>query len=342
MEIDLLGIDLAKRVFQLHGADRRGRAIYRNKVSRAALIETVRNLRPRTIAMEACGSAHHWARCFEGAGFEVRLISPHYVTPFVKTNKNDRNDAEAIVEAASRPSMNFVTVKSVEQQDMQAAHRVRELLVQQRTAIINQARGLLGERGLAIAQSPAAFRKAIPQILGETEGELTSFCRSLIMTLVQRLRALEEEIVVAEGWIRSFMNRSALCQKIATVPGIGPVTATAIVAAVGRADGFRNGRHLAAWLGLVPRQHSSGGKSQLFGISKRGDRYLRTLLIHGARSVLIRVSGKHDARSRWLQELIARRGYNRACVALANKNARIIQVLLSTEATYKPAAQTDS
>jgi transposase len=219
--------------------------------------------------MEACGSAHHWARRFEEAGIQVRLISPHYVTPFVKTNKNDRNDAEAIVEAASRPSMNFVVVKSIEQQDMQAAHRVRELLVQQRTAIINQAGGLLGERGIAIAQSPAAFRKAIPGILVQTEGELTSFCQSLIMTLVQHLRALEEEIAVAEGWIRSFMNRSALCQKkIAAVPGIGPITATAIVAAVGRADGFRNGRHLAAWLGLVPRQHSSGGRSQLYGISK--------------------------------------------------------------------------
>jgi transposase len=271
----------------------------------------------------------------------VRLISPHYVSPFVKTNKNDRNDAEAIVEAASRPSMNFVAVKSVEQQDMQAAHRVRELLVQQRTAIINQARGLLGERGIAIAQSPAAFRKAIPEILVQSEGELTSFCQSLIMALVQHLRALEEQIAEAEGWIHSFMNRSDLCQKIAAVPGIGPITATAIVAAVGRADGFRNGRHLAAWLGLVPRQHSSGGKSQLYGISKRGDKYLRTLLIHGARSILIRVSGKLDARSRWLQELIARRGYNRACVALANKNARIIQVLLSTEATYKPVSLAD-
>jgi transposase len=180
MEIDLLGIDLAKRVFQLHGADVRGRAVYRNKVSRAALVETVRALRPQVIAMEACGSAHHWARRFQEAGIEVRLISPHYVSPFVKTNKNDRNDAEAIVEAASRPSMNFVAVKSVEQQDMQAAHRVRELLVQQRTAIINQARGLLGERGIAIARSPAAFRKAIPEILVQSEGELTSFFQSLI------------------------------------------------------------------------------------------------------------------------------------------------------------------
>lgn len=200
---------------------------------------------------------------------EVCLTSPRYVTPFVKTNNNDRNDAEAIIEAASRPSMNFVAVKSVEQQGIQAAHRLRELLVQQRTAIINQARGLLAERAITIAQSPAAFRKATPEILLQTEGELTSFCQSPVMTLVQHLRALEEEIAGTEGWIRSFMNRSALCQKIAAVPGVGPITATAIVAAVGRAGGFGNGRHLAGWLGLVPGQHSSGGKSQLYGISKR-------------------------------------------------------------------------
>jgi transposase len=336
MGIDLLGIDLAKHVFQLHGADRHGHVLHRSKVSRTALVSTVRNLYPRVIAMEACGSAHHWARCFQDLGIEVRLISPHYVTPYVKTNKNDRNDAEAIVEAASRPTMNFVPVKSVEQQDMQAAHRVRELLVHQRTAIINQARGLLGERGITIAQSPAAFRRAMPEILKHCEGELTSFCQTLITMLLQQLRNLEEQIAIAEGWITSFMNQSALCQKIAAIPGIGPITATAIVAAVGKAEGFKNGRHLAAWLGLVPKQHSSGGKSRLHGISKRGDTYLRTMLIHGARSVLIRVSGKCDVRSRWLQELIARRGYNRAAVALANKNARIIQVLLSTDASYRP------
>ena len=288
--------------------------------------------------MEACSSAHHWARRFQQMGIEVRLISPQYVTPFVKTNKNDRNDAEAIVEAASRPAMRFVTVKSVDQQDMMAAHRVRELLVRQRTALINQIRGLLGERGITIAQSPEAVHRAMPEILKACEGELTVFCRTLVTELLQQVHGLEERIAQAEAWIKAFMKRSALCKKITAIDGVGPITATAIVAAVGEAKEFKNGRHLAAWLGLVPRQYSSGGKSRLKGISKRGDTYLRTLLIHGARSVLRYTAGKTDARSRWLQDLIARRGYNRAAVALANKNARVIQALLSSEATYQPAS----
>jgi transposase len=195
--------------------------------------------------------------------------------------------------------------------------------------------GALNDRGVHDRGSPAAFRRAMPEILKQCEGELTSFCQTLITMLLQQLRNLEEQIAIAEDWITAFMNQSALCQKMAAIPGIGPITATAIVAAVGKAEGFKNGRHLAAWLGLVPKQHSSGGKSRLHGISKRGDTYLRTMLIHGARSVLIRVSNKFDVRSRWLQELIARRGYNRAAVALANKNARIIQVLLSSDASYR-------
>jgi transposase len=337
MDIDVLGIDLAKRVFQLHGANRRGVVQHRSKVTRAALLGAVRELRPRVIAMEACSSAHHWARRFQELGIEVHLISPQYVSPFVKTNKNDRNDAEAIVEAACRPAMRFVTVKSVEQQDMQAVHRVRELLVHQRTALINQVRGLLGERGITIAQSPAAFKRALPEILKQCDDELTSFCQTLMTELLQEVHALEERIAHAEAWIKAFMKRSALCKKITAVEGIGPITATAIVAAVGEAKEFKNGRHLAAWLGLVPRQYSSGGKARLKGISKRGDTYLRTLMIHGARSVLKYVAGKTDARSRWLQELIARRGYNRAAVALANKNARVIQALLSSEGAYRPA-----
>jgi transposase len=218
------------------------------------------------------------------------------VTPFVKTNKNDRNDAEAIVKAACRPAMRFVTVKSVEKQDMQAAHRVRELLVQQRTALINQCRGLLGERGITIAQSPAALKRAVPEILKECEGEITSFCQALKMELLEQVHAIEERIATSEAWVKAFLKRSALCKKIAAIDGIGPITATAIVAAVGDAKAFKNGRHLAAWLGLVPRQYSSGGKSQLQGISKRGDKYLRTLLIHGARSVL-RYVARQDRRA---------------------------------------------
>lgn len=337
MEIDILGIDLAKRVFQLHAADRHGRVQHRSKVSRAALLGAVRELRPRVVAMEACSSAHYWGRCFQQMGLEVRLISPQYVSPFVKTNKNDRNDAEAIVEAACRPAMRFVPVKSVDQQDMQAAHRARQLLVRQRTALINQVRGLLGERGITIAQSPEAFKRAMPAILAQVDGELTTFCRTLITDLLQAVHVLEQRIAQSEAWIKSFTKQSALCQRIIAIGGVGPITATAIVAAVGDAKEFKNGRHLAAWLGLVPRQYSSGGKSCLKGISKRGDGYLRTLLIHGARSALKYIGGKTDARSRWLQELIARRGYNCAAVALANKNARIIQVLLSSERDYRPA-----
>jgi transposase len=337
MEIDVLGIDLAKRVFQLHGADRSGRALHRSKVSRASLSQAVVSLRPRVIVMEACSSAHHWARHFQALGIEARLISPQYVAPFVKTNKNDRNDAEAIVEAASRPAMRFVTIKSVEQQDIQAAHRVRELLVHQRTALINQVRGLLGERGLIIAQSAQAFKRTVPGLLQTCADELTAFTQALLTDLLQQMHSLEEHIDRVEGVIKGFMKGSALCKKIAAVDGIGPITATAIVAAVGDAKEFKNGRHLAAWIGLVPRQFSSGGKSRLKGISKRGDTYLRSLLIHGARAVLRYAPNKTDARSRWLQALIERRGYNRAAVALANKNARVIQALLSSDESYRAA-----
>jgi transposase len=340
MDVDILGIDLAKRVFQLHGADRRGRALYRAKVTRSELVETVRRLQPRTIAMEACSSAHHWARQFQALGVEVKLVSPHYVKPFVKTNKNDRNDAEAIVEAACRPSMNFVPVKSVEQQDIQVIHRTRELLVHQRTALINQVRGLLAERGFTVGRSPAAFKKSAPEILAEAQGELTERCQTLLRMALEGFHAIEAQIAKTEGWLEAVMKQSTLCQKIAAIPGVGVMTATAMVAAVGDAKAFKNGRHLAAWIGLVPQQHSSGGKSRLLGISKRGDAYLRTLLIHGARSVLIRVACRKDARSVWLQELISRRGYNRATVALANKNARIIQSVLSGSDGYRPSMVT--
>ncbi|MEI7297967.1 IS110 family transposase [Paraburkholderia tropica] len=338
MEIDILGIDLAKHVFQLHGAGRSGQAVHRSKIGRGALIETVDKLRPRIVVMEACSSAHHWARRVSALGIEVRLISPQYVTPFVKTNKNDRNDAEAIVEAASRPTMRFVSVKSIEQEDIQAVHRMRAILVRQRTAIINQVRGLLAERGLIVARSVQAFKRAIPVLLSSEDSELTPFAQSLVTDMLQHLQALEARIHCLETAIKDFVKNSPLCRKITAVEGVGPLTATAIVGAIGDAKQFSNGRHLAAWLGLVPRQYSSGGKARLQGISKRGDTYLRTLLIHGARTVLQYASGKTDKRSRWLQQLIARRGYNCAAVALANKNARILQVLLSTNAFYKPAA----
>lgn len=339
MEVDVLGIDLAKRVFQLHGATRTGVVVHRSKVSRPSFLESIRRLSPKLVVMEACSSAHHWARVLQRQGIEVRLISPQYVAPFVKTNKNDRNDAEAIVEAASRPSMRFVSIKTVEQQDLQALHRLRQLLVHQRTAIINQVRGVLAERGIVVAQSPTAFHRAMPTVLAGQDDELSQFCRGLLVELLEHLKSVEEKIDSCDARVKVFMASSQACKRIGEIDGVGPLTATAIVAAVGDASEFKNGRHLAAWLGLVPRQYSSGGKSKLYGISKRGDTYLRTLLIHGARAVLRYVAGKTDSQSRWLQQLIERRGYNRAAVAVANKNARIIQALLSSERAYvRPAA----
>jgi len=336
MQIDILGIDLAKRVFQLHGAIRGGAVVHRSKVSRPGLMQAIVRLQPRLVVMEACASAHHWARQLEASGIKVQLISPQFVTPFAKTNKNDRNDAEAIVEAASRPTMRFVAVKSVEQQDIQALHRMRQLLVHQRTAVINHLRGILGERGVVVAKSPAAFHSAMPAVLAAESNELTATCRGLLVESLQHLDVIERRIEEADARVRRLMSSCELSRKIGAIEGIGPLTATAVVAAVGDASAFKNGRHLAAWLGLVPRQHSSGGRSQLHGISKRGDTYLRTLLIHGARSVLRWLGEKQDAHSRWLRDLIERRGFNRAAVALANKNARIIQALLSSERAYRP------
>ncbi|MDF3881172.1 IS110 family transposase, partial [Cupriavidus basilensis] len=205
MEVDILGIDLAKQVFQLHGADRRGRPVHRAKVSRGSLLEAVRTLKPGMVVLEACSTAHHWARRFQSLGIEVGLISPQYVSPFVKTNKNDRNDAEAIVEAASRPAMRFVTVKSVEQQDIRAAHRMRAILIRHRTAMINQMRGLLGERGLTISRSPEAFKRAIPELLSKSADELTLFCQTLLTELLQHLHAIEERVHLIETSIQSFM-----------------------------------------------------------------------------------------------------------------------------------------
>ena len=339
MEIDVLGIDLAKRVFQLHGATRTGVVLHRSKVSRPALFEAITRLSPELVVMEACSSAHHWARRLQSQGIEARLISPQYVAPFVKTNKNDRNDAEAIVEAASRPAMRFVTIKTIQQQDIQALHRLRQLLIHQRTAAITQVRGVLAERGIVVAQSPAAFHRAMPEILASPNDELSQFCRGVIVELLEHLKSLEERIGSCDDRVKTVMASSEACKRISAIDGVGPLTATAIVAAVGDASEFKNGRHLAAWLGLVPRQHSSGGKSKLYGISKRGDTYLRTLLIHGARSVLRYVAGKTDVQSRWLRDLIERRGYNRAAVAVANKNARVIQALLRSDRAYeRPAA----
>jgi len=338
MEITTLGIDLAKNVFQLHGVNTIGEKVLSKQCSRKQLIEFAAKLPACLIAMEACGSAHHWARKFISMGHEVRLISPQFVKPFVKSNKNDANDAEAIVEAAIRPSMRFVTVKTVSQQDVLSLHRVRSRIVGARTALINEIRGLLGEYGLVLPQGARQVRSQLLTIVDIKSSELTSHSRALFKDLYEELVAIDEKIKSMDKKIQNLSGCDAQAKKLMQLPGVGPLTATALVASVGNASMFENGRGLSGWLGLVPRQHSSGGKNKLGGISKRGDQYLRTLFIHGARSVLLRIETREDAQAKWLKRLIERRGFNRACVALANKNARVAWALLAREESYRKAA----
>ncbi len=338
MKIKTIGIDLAKNVFQLHGVDEYGKVILKQRLSQKKFALFFSNLESCLIGMEACGSAHYWARRLRQQGHEVRLISPQYVKPYVKTNKNDANDAEAICEAVSRPNMRFVQVKTVEQQDIQFLHRIRSRLVKERTALVNQTRGLLREYGVFIAEQLGSFRAQVPSALEDGENELTTLARELVAEQYLQLQALDTQIKEVERRIDTVYRGSELCQRLGRLEGAGPMISTALVAAVGDGKCFNNGRQLSAWLGLVPRQHSSGGKNRLLGISKRGESYLRMLLIHGARSVLYRSRRKTDAKSRWLQGLEARRGPQRACVALANKNARVLWALMQSEADYCPTS----
>ena len=279
-------------------------------------------LAPCLIGMETCGSAHYWARELEKMGHTVKLMAPQFVKPYVKSNKNDANDAEAICEAVARPTMRFVAIKTIEQQDIQAVHRIRSELVQQRTAKGNQIRGLLSEYGLVMGQRIEVLRKALPLLLEDAENGLTIDFRTLLEGLQQDLITLDERVDEMDKKIRLLASSNEDAKRLQQIPGIGPITATALICAIGDGKQFKRGRDLAAWLGLTPRQHSSGGKDRLLGISKRGDAYLRTLLIHGARSVLRVAGNKEDPRSRWIQSLCGRRNKNIAAVALANKNAR--------------------
>jgi transposase len=335
--ITTLGIDLAKTSFQLHGVDEKGRKVFGKKLSRSKMIEFISNLPPCTIAMEACGSSHHFGRKFTKMGHTVKLIAPQYVKPFVKTQKNDRNDAEAIVEASVRPSMNFVTVKTVEQQDVQLLHRVRSRLVGSRTALMNEMRGTLAEYGVVIPVGISNLKKAIPEILEQTNNELTNSLRSLVEVLSSELRELETRIDLLDVRVKDVFEQSESAKRIAKIEGIGVITATAMVAAVGDAKQFKSSRQMSAWLGLVPRQNSTGGKTKLLGITKKGDRYLRCLLVHGGRSVVRLAAKKDDSRSKWVADKHLRRGANRAAVAVANKNARIIWKLLVSGEEYRSA-----
>jgi len=264
-------------------------------------------------------------------------MPPSYVKPYVKRNKNDAADAEAICEAVSRSHMRFVPIKTVVQQDMQAEHRVRQLLVKQRTSLVNQLRGLLSEYGIPIPQGIGSVRRRLPEILEDTENGLSPSVCALFTRLRDQIQVLDEQIAQSDQAIKRAVQTDERCQRLMSMAGIGPLIATALVAAIGNGQTFKNGRQVAAWLGLVPRQHSSGGKSRLLGISKRGDRYLRTLLIHGARAVIYRVKDATSSRALWLKQLIERRGVNRATVALANKMARIAWAMLARGEVYRAA-----
>jgi len=337
MKITTIGIDLAKSVFQIHGVDERGKTVLRKQLKREQMAPFFANLVPCLIGMEACGSAHFWANKLQALGHTVKLMAPQFVKPYVKTNKNDAADAEAICEAVSRPNMRFVPIKNGEQQAVLALHRARQGFVKARTAQANQIRGLLAEHGITIPQGIAHIGKRLPEILEDGENGLPGTFRHLIERLGEHLKELDRQVKELEVQIQLWHRESTMSKKLAQIPGIGPVTASAIVASVGNAKNFENGRQLAAWLGLVPRQNSSGGKQTLLGISKRGDSYLRTLLIHGARAV-IRVSERKAAYAgSWLACIMERRNKNVAAVALANKNARIVWALLALERDYEPS-----
>lgn len=333
--ITLVGIDIAKTIFQIHAVDKRGKAIMRRKLKRTELLSFVSNLPKCTIAMEACGGSNFWARQFQSYGHEVKLISPQFVKPFVKTNKNDAHDAQAITEAASRPEMRFVPIKHVEQQDIQCVHRIRQRLITKRTALVNQIRGLLAEYGIIIPEGMAQVRKKLLEIIGNMNNELTSLTRDLFSELYDEFLALQKRIDMYEKRIRHIFENNPICQKLKAIEGIGPISATILITALSDPKLFKNGRHFAAFLGLVPKQCSSGGREKLLGISKRGDTYLRSLLIHGARAVLNYADKKADGRSRWLKQLKERRGFNKACVALANKNARVVWALVANNTYYQ-------
>ena len=336
MNTTTIGLDIAKNCFQVHGVDAHGKTTLQRQLRRAEVLTFFANLPACLIGIEACGSAHHWARKLGGLGHQVKLMPAQFVKAYVKANKNDARDAEAICEAVARPNMRFVAVKTVAQQELLMLHRVRQRLVMERTAKANQLRGLLGEFGIVVPQGLHRLRRVMPEILADAENGLSCRLRERFSHLFSHLRELDASISEWERQIVAWHRESPLSQRLDKIPGIGPLGASALVASIGDIRTFKSGRQLAAWLGLVPRQDSSGGKTRLLGISKRGDRYLRTLLILGARSVL-RQMQRHPARAAqsWLERLTARSHPHIAAVALANKSARIAWALLAHEREYQ-------
>ncbi|PMO70879.1 transposase [Vibrio breoganii] len=335
MKTITIGLDIAKNVFHAVFVTSHGKVTKKKQMKRAAVLKFFANTEPAIVVMEACGSSNYWAREIQKLGHEVKLIAPQYVVAYRRKNKNDYNDAEAIAECSQRDDMSFVPIKDIEQQDAQMLLRIRERLVKQRTKLSNQIRGMLLEYGLCINKGTAALRRAVPEFLEDADNSLTWTARSLFSELYEEYLLLSDKIEKVDKKIKAFTKENELCQLAQTVTGIGPITALALYAAIGNGKHFANGRHFAAWCGLVPRQHSTGGKSVLYGISKKGNIVLRALLVHGARSVLNVVDKKEDKLSVWATNLKMKKSYNVACVALANKLARVVWSVIANNRPYE-------
>ena len=336
MELHTIGIDLGKTVFHLVGLNLRGEVVVRKKYSRKQLLHFTANLHVALIGMEACGGAHFLGRTLREQGHEVRLIPAQYVKPYVKTNKNDYIDAEAIAEAVGRPRMRFVPIKSDDQLDLQSVHRVRERRVMRRTAVINQIRGLLLERGITVRKGRCHVEAALPGILEDADTKLSGALRVLLAQLQLEMKLLQNQIDEVDTVIKHTAVENEACRRLVAIPGIGPLTATAVIAAIGNGAAFDKGRGFAAWLGLVPGEYTTGGKQKLLGISKRGNSYLRRLFIQGAQAVLQYRSKQSFGLRAWLAQLTLRAHHNVVAVALANKLARMAWAVLAKGEIYRP------
>ncbi|WP_310621260.1 IS110 family RNA-guided transposase [Flexibacterium corallicola] len=334
-KIVTVGLELAKSIFQVHCADEAGTPLLRKRLRRGQVIEFFAGIEPCLVGMEACSSAHYWARELQALGHEVKLVPPQYVKPFVKSQKNDAADAEAIAEAVQRPTMRFAAIKSAEQQSLLVLHRTRELLVRQKTMLINAIRGHCGEFGLVVGAGAAKVSELIIVIKDSEDTRLPALARKALNFLAEQLKEKQTQIKALERKLNEWHTDNEDSKRLETIPGVGVITATALVATIGDVTQFRSARQLAAWLGLVPKQYSSGGKEKLGRISKRGDGYLRKLLVHGARASLGWSRRKQDGLSQWQKALLERRPTNVVLVAMANKMARTVWALLSKSQTYR-------
>ncbi len=340
MEIRSIGIDLGKTTFHLVALGERGKPLLKKKLSRKQLLTLTANLPASLIGLEACSGSHFLARALREQGHDARLIPAQFVKPFLKSNKNDFLDAEAIAKAVERENMRFVPIKTDDQLDLQALHRVRERLVSRRTAVINQIRAFLLERGITFRKGPAMLRRQLPEIRENADAPLSPRIRSLLAMMWQDWKQLDEQVESFNMQSETIGRGDAVFQRLREIPGVGPLIASAVVASIGNGAAFRKGREFAAWLGLIPKQYSTGGKAKLLGISKRGNRYLRTMFIHGARSVVLRLNRERSTMAGWISALEARAPRNVVIVAVAHKLARITWAVLSSGERYRPVSAT--